>query len=179
MVTYITEVTTRDNLALQIDPFLASIKSAPMTPKQRAEQRSAAAFWLSHIAAGKRSQVYDLRPAEAALIGAVTDPQLTDNALQALAAIASKSAQQTVQMMAVNDSADIKFRRTAATLLASHIQRNGLLLTKAQVAALRQLHAAATDPELATAMSAVIGTLKPDDKRAGERVKNIPLPMLP
>lgn len=179
MVTYVTEATSRDTLALQIDPFLASIKSSPLTPKQRAEQRSAAAFWLAHIAAGKRSKIYDLRPAQSALIGAVTDAKLAENALPALAAIASKDAQQTLDMMAVNTTADIKFRRTAAALLATHIQRSGLLLTNTQVAALRQLFATATDPELATAMAAVIGTLKPDRKRAGERVKSIPLPKLP
>ena len=179
MVTYITEATQRDTLALQLDPFLASIKSSPLSPKQRAEQRSAAAFWLNRIASGKRSLIYDLRPAESALSGAVTDPKLAEDALPALAAIASKNAQQTLQMMAVNVTADVKFRRLAATLLATHIQRYGLLLTNTQVAALRKLHATPTDAELATAMAAVIGTLKPDAKRVGQRLKSIPLPKVP
>jgi HEAT repeats len=179
MVTYITEVTRRDTLAIQLDPFLAAIKSPPLSPKQRAEQRSAAAFWLNRIASGKRSHIYDLRPAESALIGAVTDPKLTEDVLPALAAIASKNSQQTLQMMTVNVTADVKFRRLAATLLATHIQRYGLLLSNTQVAALRKLRATATDAELATAMAAVIGTLKPDRQLSGKRVQSIPLPKLP
>jgi len=178
-VTYVTESTTRDNLALQIDPFLADIKTPPLTAKQRAEQRAAAAFWLAHLAEGKRARLYNLRPAENALVAATNDPKLAENAIQALVAISTKTAQQTLQRVVTNNTADIKLRRTAASLLAVHIQRFGLLLTDTQVGAVRQLHASAADAQLATALSAVMGTLKPDTKRIGKHLQDVPLPQLP
>ncbi|MFQ5733955.1 MAG: hypothetical protein ACE5KM_18615 [Planctomycetaceae bacterium] len=178
-VAYIVDSTTSENLAIQVKPFLATIKTVPLSPQQRAEQRSAAAFWLAHIADGKRSRIYDLRPAEPSLTAAANDPRLASDAVTALAAIPTKGAQQTFHRVLTTPNADIKVRRLAASLLATHIQQFGLLLTNKQVTDVKNLHAAATDAELTTALAAVLGTLKPDGKRVGERLKTVPLPRLP
>ena len=178
-VTYVTESTTGDNLAIQVKPFLETIKSAPLSPKQRTQQRAAAAYWLAHIADGKRSKIFDLRPAESALTAAVTDPEIALDAVTALGAIPTKGAQQTFHRVLMIPAADIKLRRAAAALLSTHIQKYGLLLTDKQVNDVRAVHAGATDAELATALAAVLGTLKPDGQRVGERLKVVPLPKLP
>lgn len=179
LLAYIVESTTGEHLAMQLRPFLQSVKSAPLSGKQRAQQRDAAAYWLSYIAAGKRSQIYDLAPAEAALAAAVTDSAIATNAVQALAAIPTRGAQRALFTAVTADAGKRELRITAASLLATHIQRFGLLLTDEQVAGLKRLRQATGDAELSAALATIMGSLKPDAQRAGAELERVPLPMLP
>jgi len=66
----------------------------------------------------------------------------------------------------------------AANRLAAHIQRFGLLLSKLEVNTLEALRDAEADPNLHAALSAVIGSLRPNDRLVTERLKAIPAPSL-
>ena len=176
--TYINEATTGAFLKMQLDPFLASIKTPPLTAAQRAEQKKAAAYWLTQIAAGNRANLYDLSAAEPALLASVTDPSVMDDVVSVLAALPSKKAQSAIQSVVVNPNAKPESRTAAATHLATHIQKFGLLLSTKQVEDVKKLQAATTDAALATALSSVLGSLKPDAKRVGDSLRTIPLPKL-
>jgi hypothetical protein len=71
-------------------------------------------------------------------------------------------------------------RAAAATQLVRHIQQHGALLSTPQVRALEALaHAADTDPALKPSATLVIGTLRPDSKTTGERLKGYTPPPPP
>lgn len=178
-VAYIAESSTGDGLANRLRPFLASLKTNPLTPKQRAAQRSAAVYWLAQIASGHRSRLYDLKPAEKAIVTAMYDPELTANATLALSAIATKTAQQSIGNVAINLQINARLREAAALQLAYHIQKYGLLLEAADILAVKQSLAAATDSGLATALTTVMGSLKPNRKLIGDRLRTFPLPKVP
>jgi len=176
---YVVESSTNEHLTLQLRPFLASMRSAPMSAEQRTQQRRAAAFWLAHIAAGKRTELYSLSAAETPLVNSVTDPDIGENVVQALSSIGSKTAQQTLQSVVVNPNRQPAVRITAATRLAVHIQNYGLMLTDQRIGELKQLHAATNNPDLTTALGSMLGTLKPDAQRVGNQLLQLPPPNIP
>lgn len=169
-----------DHLVKPLKSFLASLSTVPMTSKQRSERRQSAAYWFAQIATGKRSALYDLRKAEKALIAAVTDPELSGDILMALSAVPSKQSQIAMQRLAVRPQIDAKIREAAALQLAYHIQKFGLLLSDADVFAIKQsLASARTNPALSTALTAVMGSLKPNSERTGNELRKFPLPNIP
>lgn len=177
--TYVTESITSRHLRMQLDPFLASIKSAPLSPTQRTARKAAAASWLAFVASGKRSAIYDLRSAESALVASVTDEQLTADVVRTLGAIPTKRSQAAIHSVVVNANANAGNRTVAARQLASHIRQYGLLLSDSQVAALKNLPTDLKDNgRFATAAAAIQGLLKPDAKRVGNSLRTIPLPKL-
>lgn len=177
-VTFIVESTTSENTSLQLKPFLAQVKTPPMSDAQRLEQRKAAAYWLAFIASGKRSDLYDLKAAEQALIASSSDPEVIENVLLALGGLPSKAAQQTFYTVITSKLQD-SVRVAAATQLNTHIQRYGLLLTNTQIDGLRRLQTTTTDRQMATALASLFGILKPGAKQIGEKLENLPLPKLP
>jgi DNA-binding response OmpR family regulator len=175
-VTYVIEATASEEFDSQLRPVLARLHAPQLSEVQRAEQRSLAAYWLADIAS-RQTDVFDLRPAEAALLGAVQDPTLSENILLALSASPSASVQQALQQIAVSGSFPARQRESAALQLAAHIQRFDLLLSAEQVDELRSSWQAAEDPALATALAGVLGTLKPNSRQVGLRLKEFaPVP---
>ncbi|MBW3540588.1 MAG: HEAT repeat domain-containing protein [Planctomycetes bacterium] len=178
-LTFVASSATSDAFELQLRPFLAKFQSPALTPEQRAARAAAAAYWLGSIASGQRTQIYDLKPAEAALFTAIGDPALANNALIALGGIATNSAQQRLQEIAINRTRDDETRSVAARQLAFHIQRHGLLLSDERVLELHTARQEATSPELATAFDAVVGSLKPNPAAVERRLESHQPPPLP
>jgi hypothetical protein len=157
----------------QIRPFLRKVQTATMTPQERAAQRLEAASWLAHIAQGRRTRLFDITSAEFELSEALDDEKIAPPALEALGEIATRSAQQRLSELVVDQQADRELRRAAALKLAFHIQRFGLLLPKSAVEQLHSTWSSAREPaELRTAVAVVIGSLKPDAALAGKRLKS-------
>lgn len=179
LMTFAVESVTAENLEMQLRPFLDSLKSPALSAEQRNEQKAAAAYWLAHIGTGRRTGIFDLAPAEQALIESAYDPTLAPNILLALGAIPSKSAQQQLQIVAINPQTPAPIRETAAFQLAFHVQRNGLLLDDSQAADLKTSWQAATDPAVATALASAVGSLKPNAARVAERLRQSPPPAPP
>ena len=176
LTAFLLESITLDYFRSQVEPFLNSVQSEPLTEAERSGQASAAAYWLAHIASARRNDVFDIVPAEAALGNAIEDPDLATNALLALSAIPSKTAQRRLQSVAISTVQDAPVRELAAVQLAFHIQRHGLLLTAEQVREVEAAIPAAGDPELASALTTVIGSLQPTPAAVGNRLQQFPLP---
>jgi len=160
-------------------PLLAQVTPPPLTDEQRTAQRAAAAYWLRHIAEGQRTRIFDLKPAEAALAGAVNDPALTGDALTALGGIPTASAQLRLAETVIAPALDVPVRETAALQLAFHIQRFGVLIENAALDELRTAYTQAGDPALQTALAAVIGSLKPSEEAVSRALQDYPLPTAP
>lgn len=174
-MTYVVEAIQSQELDSQLRPFLAKQVTPSLSVEERAARAREAAYWLAFIASTRRTDVFDLSAAETALITAVADPQLRENVLLTASAVRSASMQRFLQGLTVTPSNDPSLRVSAARQLVFHIQRFGLLLSDSEIAQLRQgLTAAANDPELATAITAVLGTLHPNAKLVGQRLQDFP-----
>jgi hypothetical protein len=101
----------------------------------------------------------------------VVEPDVGHNALIALAANPTETAQARMQEVAVNTNAPLENRVTAATELAGHIQKHGILLSNAQILGLREAREAAAEPELASALAAVLGSLRPEPAVIEQRLR--------
>lgn len=178
LMTYIVTPSTSESFQSQVEPFLETFTAPPLTAEQRGMRREAAAYWLAHIAAGRRTRIFSVAPAETALLDALNDPVLAENALLALSAVPTKTVQQQFAMLATGQNVETSFRESAALQLAFHIQRFGALLDEQEVLAIRTSWQTATDPALATALASVVGSLKPNGKRIGQRLGDFPPPPL-
>lgn len=174
--TFVKESITLDFFKMQVDPFLANLEAEPLNEEERAAQASAAAYWLAHLAGIRRTHLFDLASAEPALSEAIENPELAANAMQALGAIPSKTAQHRLQSVAVANVYDVRIRELAAIQLAFHVQRHGLLLTGDQVRAVQAAIPTAGDPQLASALASVLGSLNPSPQAIGIKLQQFPIP---
>ncbi len=174
LVSYIEETNNAIDLMKQVRPLMAQVSPPRLTEPQRLAQRKSAALWLEHIATGMRTDLFDLAPAETALADNVNDPDVGRSCILALGAIATPTAQQRLLDTAVGDSIDPALRISAARQLAFHIQRFGLLVSSDDLTRLRDHAASVTDPVEATALLAVMGTLRPDAKSARDMILSYP-----
>ncbi|NOX57124.1 MAG: hypothetical protein GXP27_22365, partial [Planctomycetes bacterium] len=170
LMTYVVETTSSRDLKGQLRPFLSRLGAPPLTRQQRKRLREAAAFWFAHLANGRRTEIFDIAPAEAALRRAILEPELAHSALVALGSIATASAQKSLLEAALNENLAGENRVTAALQLGFHIQRFGFLMSPADVERLRAAWDRATEAEMRTALSAVIGVLRPKAAQVGRRL---------
>jgi len=171
LLTYIVEPADAAAFDKQLSPFLSSVRSPPATPAELDDRRAAAVSWLAFLAEGHRHRLFDLSVVESELHATVSEPGLGSEALFALAAIPSITAQRRLLETALGDSRPDELREIAALHLAHHVQRHGALLRAKQVAELQAGWESAGDPALKTALAAVIGSLKPDRVRVGQRLR--------
>jgi hypothetical protein len=172
LVSFTLSSESTEDFDFQVRPFLRSIKTPPMTPPERAAQRADAATWLAHIAQGRRTKIFDITSAEGELSETLEDQNLGPAALEALGEIATRSSQQRIADLVLDNQFGLDMRRTAALKLAFHIQRFGLLLKQGAIDRLHKMwQSERENPELRTAVGSVIGSLKPDAILAGKRLK--------
>lgn len=163
----------------ELRPFLERYRAPELSAEQRGLQMGAAVSWLGYMAGGQRTRIYDLTPAEKALLLVVEDEAFAADAIRALGAIPTRSSQLALQKTATNPNGSVELREAAAVQLAAHVQRYGLLLDKGEVAAVERAWKAAEAPQLATALASVIGSLKPDTSLVGRRLVTAPPPIAP
>lgn len=169
-VFFVAEQTDVAGFASQLKPFLSRV-APPLTEQELADQRSAAVAWMGHLAANRRTKIFPLTGTEGSLSKTLTDEATAADGLLALHEIPSAESQRLLHAVATDDAATPELRINAADKLAMHIQRHGLLLADAQVAVLHQHLAAAQDPRMHAALSAVVGSLRPNAALVGERIQ--------
>ena len=177
-VAFVDEANNSLELKRQLVPFLAQISPPPLTQEQRGAQIAEALYWLRRIALDA-NHVFDLAPAEGALIAASNNPELAGDALVALGAIPKASAQKQLFLVAVGPAVDAAIRQRAALQLGYHIQRFGALLSNTELGQLQAAVAAAKDPRVQTALASVIGSLKPTPEAARKQILSRPISPAP
>jgi DNA-binding response OmpR family regulator len=161
-------------MSQQVQRSLRNANAISITQQERAAMRRTALDWLTHLANRRKASLFDLAPAEAALLAAANDPALGDSAVFVLGAIGKPSAQAKLFELASSAARPLPLRERAAAQLVSHIQHHSLLLTELQVDELRKAARQATEPELQTAFAAVLGALNPSLARSSEVLKAVP-----
>lgn len=157
----------------EVKPFLKSMAVAPLSAAERQVRRGAAAYWLAELASSG-SRVFQLAPAEPALSAVAEDPQLSNNALIALGGVATADAQRRLSEVSLNAQLPDTMRTNAALQLGQHIQRYGLLLSKAEVEELQAGWKLAEAPRLKASLAVVIGSLQPSARVLSERLREFP-----
>ena len=175
-IEYLVESVTAANIESQVGPFLKRALALAQTPANREQRIAEATHWLAQIARSNRTDIFPLDSAENALVAISADRAVSSDALAALSGIARGEVQQRFAQMASSERIDPPMRVDAAHQLAAHIQRHGLLLSRGEVGQLEAAWHDASNPELATALSAAVGTLKPNAKRTATRLQHIAVP---
>jgi HEAT repeat protein len=178
-IDYLAESSTVARVDSQVGPFLKRALALAATPASREQRIAEATAWLAQIARSNRTDIFPLESAENALMSLSTERQTSANAMTALAAIPRGAVQRHFSQLASTDRFDSAIRLDAAHQLAAHIQRFGLLLSRSEIAQLEAAWHDANSPELATALSVAVGTLKPNAKRVADRLERIAVPGTP
>lgn len=176
---YVVETSTTAAFGAQLRPVLAALSADPLSAREQSEARALAAFWLAQIADTGRKDRFLLAPAEQALIAALSDPTLSENAQIALAEIPTKSAQAALARAVVAPASVGDLQLSAADLLSAHVQRNGVLVPDSTVAELNRLWESTQDPNLRTALAQWGGTLQPGRTITRQWLEQVPAPTLP
>ncbi|MGD9854634.1 MAG: HEAT repeat domain-containing protein [Planctomycetaceae bacterium] len=163
----------------QLRTVLAEIAAPPLTPQQQSERMQAAAYWLRRIAEGSQASVFDLAPAEAGLSEGVALPGIGQDAIIALGAIGRQSVQQRFVDLILAPAIDAGLRAAAAAELAAHIRRHGRLLREDAIIALTGAWNSTAEPEVRSAVAAVLGTLQLTPQAVFNNLRDYPLPEAP
>lgn len=162
-----------------VETFLAKLDTPPPAAEHRDERIRAAGFWFAHIANGRRTNVFDISSAEEALFEATNFATVGANAVIGLGAIATPSAQERLQEIAIAEARTPDIREAAALALASHVQNHGVLIGKEKVLALKQSFEQAKDRNVRQALASVMGALRPEPPRVLELLQSLPDAALP
>ena len=173
-VRFVLKISDSTIMAKQVSAFLRNVNTDAITQQQRAATRQAALAWLTQLADRKQASLFDLKPAEDALLTAINEEQLGESAVFALGGIGSPSAQSKLFEVSTAVSRPAPIRSRALSQLAGHMQRHGVLLTELQTDEFRKAARQETDPQLQTAFAATLGSLKPDLARSSEVLKAVP-----
>jgi CheY-like chemotaxis protein len=158
------------------DPSAATADRLKRLIAERKDDSDHALLWLGEMARGELAG-YDLKPATDTLIAALRwtthSKEATLAAMDAVARLPGAKAQTALAEFVLDARRPPELRRVAASDLVRHIQRNGPMITGMQVKALESLSRAAdADARLKGNTALVLGTLRPDQRTTGERLKS-------
>ncbi len=173
-IRFVLKISDSTVMAKQVAAFLRTANADAITQPQRVATRQAALAWLTQLADRKQASLFDLKPAENALMTATNEEELGDSAAYALGGIATPSAQTKLFEVATSAARPVPIRERALAQLAAHMQRHGVLLTELQTDEFRKAARQETDPQIQTAFAATLGSLNPDLARASGVLKAVP-----
>jgi CheY-like chemotaxis protein len=157
---------------------VAQADSPPLGEAQRKEYAERAMSWLGKIARGEVAG-YDVKSAPGladTLRNALASPGLSDQAVSAgidvLARLSGSKEQRALAAILLDERRALPLRVQAADGLVRHIQRYSLSLAPPEVEALQQLMTTTNDKTLKPRVEVVVGSLRPDAKQTGERLKS-------
>lgn len=178
-VIYIESGTETSDVLRQLTPVLKSFSPPPLTQQQRADQVKSAAYWLRRIAEGGLADLFDLSVAMDALSAGADQPSVAQDAIVTLSAIPTAPVQRRLLALATAPGEPMDVRRIAALKLAEHVRRFGRLLNEAEIDQLVAAADAESDELLRTALSTVIGVLRPTQKAVRAELLQFPQPTAP
>ena len=172
-VRFVLQTSDATLMSKQVLRFLRAANTNTITQQQRTATRQAALAWLVQLADRRQASLFDLKPAENALLTATNEPDLGESAVFALGAIATPTAQAKLFEIGAAASRPAPIRERALAMLAAHIQHHGVMLTELQIDEFRKAARQESDPQLQTAFAATLGSLTPDLARASEVLKAV------
>ena len=158
-----------DELKNALENQIKDAAGAKLTTAERKEFAKVAldVFW--RMGRGE-IQGYDLRPAQDAIVQILNNPEMALEAMETLGRLPGQEAQARLASV-VLDGSKGKMRLPAAMELNRHIQKNGLMLDKAQTTSLKAAFKTADeDPPLKAQLALVIGSMQPGARVTGVRL---------
>ncbi len=151
-------------------------------PKQveadRKSHAKAAMEWLHKMATGELAG-YPFADAEASLRQALQNPELAALAVDAVARLPGKDAQQDIANVVLGQL-DPAIRLSATDALIKHIQGRGKMLSEPQLLMLLEKPATEADPQIRSRLLDLRGILQTDSKETGLRLLEFtPMPPAP
>jgi hypothetical protein len=164
-------------------PFTAAEKKDPAATADRLKRLIAerkdhsdrSLIWLSRLSRGEIAG-YDAKPAADSLIAALRfathSPEATNAVIGTVGRLPGAKAQTALADFVLDANRPADQRAAAASQLVRHIQQHGRLINFVQIRDLEALaRAVDTDPALKANVVLLIGTLRPDTRTTGERLK--------
>jgi hypothetical protein len=141
----------------------------PLSPEERKANAATALLWLRRLAVGEVPG-YNVQPAEDAILKALQAGDLAPLAIEAAGRLAGQAPQRDLTRFVLGN-ADPKLRAAAAHELGRAIQQFGPALSQDDVQALEKLYATSDVAPLKANLALVLGSLHPDSKLTGIRLK--------
>jgi hypothetical protein len=164
--------------------LIAEAVGGPLSPTEQSAYTDRALAWLARIAGGEKKG-YDARPTADTVIAALRSnklsPEAAVSAAQVLSRLPGEKPQQELASVIVEPNRPVPVRFVAAAELVRSLQDNGVALPPSQVKLLHDLYNAPdTDPGLRSQVAVVLGSLRPDARNTGDRLKGfVPTPPQP
>ncbi len=152
---------------------LAGLRARPLSADERAAYAKEAAALLARVASRPGGPFEaELTQAAPALLSALNNPLTAPDAVKALAEVPRADAQRALADVLLNPANPPGLRLAAAEGLARSLRRSGPLLAAEQEAQLASTLDQTDEPILRTALSTVIGALKPKAASSGRRLQD-------
>jgi PleD family two-component response regulator len=172
-VAFLVVPTDNDLLKKELERELSRMKVERIAPIERKKLAQAGIDLLMQIAARGGVLSRELGGATSALIEALRDPELAGSAARVLAEVRSIDAQRALADVVVDPSRSSDLRILAADGLAASVRRSGGKLTSAQERKLLETLAAESgNAPFRSAISAVIGALRPREAPGGKSTQS-------
>jgi CheY-like chemotaxis protein len=173
------QLTDSRQLQARLEERLLEAGMPPLTKTERKEYAEGALRWLARMAAGEL-RGFDPRPAGDAVMNVLVGPPLSNeallDALRITGTLASPKAQQTLITVLLDARRPVPVRVVAAEVLQRHLQKFGRpdpqqekVLRAGLAASLAQ---PGLDPVLRDRVARLVGTLRPDDRTTGQRLRD-------
>ena len=147
----------------------AATESKPLTDAEK-KHYALRAIELFHAMATNPASGFDLRPADRTIRQALRNPDLAKIAVDVVGRLPSRDAQIDLVALVLDSKAPAELRLAAAENLRGHIQRNGGMLTAAQLQNLDSIKVDPKDAVLRAKVADVVGAIS--GAKLGERMQN-------
>ncbi len=159
--------TDKESLRRILTLRITEANGAPLTEAERKADAVAAMRWLDRLARGEVTD-YDVRPAAAAILKGLRNPDLAMLAIDAASRLPGPTPQRELAQVVLS-GAPPAVRAAAADALAHNIQLRGVVLA-GEIVPLQELYARTDDAKLKANLALVLGSLRPDARQTGERL---------
>lgn len=175
-----------NQLKQALEARLDDVGNRPLTAAERTEYAEKSLHWLARIAEGEVAG-YDARPAAKATLAVLSSAQLKDDALKDAidaagrlpAQVDDQRPQSALTAFLFQQNRPAALRARAARELVRNIQRHGVTLSEAEAQRLKDLALApGMDATLQADLAVVVGSLRPNPRLTGERLRGF-RPALP
>jgi CheY-like chemotaxis protein len=150
---------------------LAEPANKPLTAAEGKDNAAKALEWLVRLGRGEMPG-YDLRPAASPILKALGSKELAALAVEAAGHLPGPAPQRELANVVLDQGRPEGLRSAAAIELCHHMQLHGLLLTPQQVAGIETLYAGLEEPKLKGNVALVLGSMHPDARQTGERLRS-------
>ncbi|GIW79415.1 MAG: hypothetical protein KatS3mg105_1222 [Gemmatales bacterium] len=158
-----------DALKEHLQKAMAQTFGKPLAEQERLDNATLAMVWLRRMGTEEVAG-FDIRSAEATILASFRSEMLGTLAMEAALGLPGRDPQRELAGIVLDKTLKPEKRTFAASQLNRHIQKYGILLTLEQIRALRALYDQVDEPRLKANVALVLGSLRPNTKRTGNRL---------